>query len=78
MFWLVFDTARGPCVILQPASSLIFARIAASTAHKLDPKGFQEGHQLDAKLLKKIPKGLVGKRLTSKEAAGLLKRMGGH
>jgi hypothetical protein len=36
---------------------------------------FQEGHQLDAKTAKKIPVKMVGRSLSQKEAAALLKRI---
>jgi hypothetical protein len=36
---------------------------------------FQEGHALDAKMAKKVPKGQIGKPLTRKQATALLKRL---
>jgi hypothetical protein len=36
---------------------------------------FQEGHQLDKKIVKKIPANLIGKRLSGKQAAKLLDRI---
>jgi hypothetical protein len=76
VFWLVFSTPRGPCVILQPASHLIHARLAAGVTHQLDPTTFSEGHQLDAKTIRKIPKDMIGKCLSSRQAQQLLKRLG--
>jgi hypothetical protein len=78
VFWLVFNTPDGPCVILQPAASLIFARLAAGVKHGLDADSFQEGHQLDAKTVKKIPKDMVGKCLSGTQAEKLLKRLSGR
>jgi hypothetical protein len=38
----------------------------------LDLGEFKEGHQLDAKMIKRIPKGMIGKRLSRTQAARLL------
>jgi hypothetical protein len=35
VFWLAYDTPEGVCVILQPASSLIHARLVAAMIHEL-------------------------------------------
>ena len=40
-----------------------------------EPGAFQEGHALDKKLIKKIPKDMIGKCLSSKQAGSLLKRL---
>ena len=37
---------------------------------------FQEGHELDAKMAKKLPKKLIGKILSRAQAAALLKKVG--
>jgi hypothetical protein len=52
VFWLVFDSPRGRCVILQSASSLIHARLVAAV-NNLDPGKFVEGHQLERKYVRK-------------------------
>lgn len=75
MFWLVFDTPSGPCVVIQPSSYMLHARITASLKHDLDVKALIEGYELDDKTVRKIPKSLVGKRLTLKEAEQLLDRL---
>jgi hypothetical protein len=62
MFWLVFRTESSPYVILQPASTLIHARLVASVNGATGE--FQEGHQLDKKIVKKIPPALIGKPLS--------------
>lgn len=36
---------------------------------------FQEGHELDAKTARKVPKALIGKVLSHKEATTLLKKL---
>lgn len=75
MLWLVFDISSGPCVILQPAPHLLHARLVAGMTRRLDPQTFIEGHQLDKKLIKQIPKDMIGKCLSSKQAARLLKKL---
>ena len=70
----MYDTPRGPCVVLQPGYSLIDARVKAAIA-KLEPGEFTEGHQLDAKMAKRIPKKAIGRCLSASEAAALLKKL---
>jgi hypothetical protein len=36
---------------------------------------FQEGHELDAKMVRKVPKAMIGKSLSQKEANALLKKL---
>jgi hypothetical protein len=38
----------------------------------LNPGEFKEGHELDAKLIKRIPKDMIGKCLSQAQAAKLL------
>ena len=71
MFWLCFKTPEGICVVLQPGSSLVHARMQASLAG-LQPGELKEAHQLDAKLTKRIPKDMIGKCLSQAQAARLL------
>jgi hypothetical protein len=73
MYWLVFSTESGPYVILQPAYSLIHARLVASVNGATGE--FQEGHRLDTKMAKKIPPALIGKPMSGKQAAKLLDRI---
>ena len=72
MFWLVYESDRGPCVILQPARSLIHARMVAGV-NQLDPGRFVEGHELPKSYIRKIPKDKIGKCLSQRQAAQLLK-----
>ena len=55
MFWLVFDTDDGRVIILQPASTLIFARMSA-VVNKLVEGKYVEGHELEPKHVKKFPR----------------------
>ncbi len=60
-------------VIIQPAGDIITARMRAMLAGVA--REFQEGHELDAKTAKKVPKGLIGRALSRKEATALLKTL---
>jgi hypothetical protein len=40
------------------------------------PGKFQEGHKLDDKTAKKVPKRLIGRVLSRKEATALLRKLG--
>ena len=66
MFWLTFDTSGDLQVQIVQANHLMLGRIKVGMAGQ---KGeFQEGHQLDAKTVKKIPAKMIGRTLTYKEA----------
>jgi hypothetical protein len=58
----------------QPAGDIITARMRAML---MGIEGtFQEGHELDDKTAKRVPKAQIGKILSRKEATALLKRLG--
>jgi hypothetical protein len=60
-------------VFLQEASALIFARLEASFAGF---KGeFVAAHVLDARSAKKVPKQMIGRALSLREASALLDRV---
>jgi hypothetical protein len=40
------------------------------------PGDFQEGHELDDKTAKKVPKAMIGRVLSCKEATALLRKLG--
>jgi hypothetical protein len=71
MFWLCFETPEGVCVVLQPAPSLIHARLMVGMAG-IEPGSFKEGHALDDRLSKRIPKNMIGKCLSPTQAVRLL------
>ena len=60
-------------VVIEPAPSLAHARMRASLAD-LDQGEFTEGHELDRKW--RVPKAMIGRRLTQAEAKRLLARFG--
>jgi hypothetical protein len=73
MFWLTFETSGDIQVHIVQANHLALARIEAGIAGQ---KGeFQEGHQLGAKVVKRIPAKMIGRTLSHKEAFALLKRI---
>ena len=73
LYWLVFQAPNGPAVLIQPAYSLIAARMRAAIANVEGE--FSEGHQLDAKTERRVPRSLIGRPLTREEAMKLLKRV---
>jgi hypothetical protein len=74
LFWLVFKKGSDITVFIQPAGALGMARLGASLAG-IEGE-FQEGHELDAKMARKVPKVQIGKPLTRAQANALLKKMG--
>jgi hypothetical protein len=73
LFWLVFK-ADDISVTIQPAGHIIEARMRAMLANA--PGEFQEGHELDDKTAKKVPKRMIGRVLSRKEATALLTKLG--
>ena len=74
LFWLVFKSGNDRSVIIQPAGTIIVARMRALLAG-IEGE-FQEGHELDAKTAKKVPKRMIGRVLSRKDATALLKKLG--
>ena len=72
IYWMVYQTPQGPIVFLQPAHNLIAARMRAAIANVQGE--FTEGHGLDQKTERRVPKSLIGRPLTRAEAIKLLKR----
>lgn len=73
LFWLVFKQRDDVAVVIQPAGHIIAARMRAMLAG-IEGE-FQEGHELDAKTAKKIPKPQIGKILSRAQASALLKKL---
>ena len=71
--WLVFDLDGDIAVVILPASALVYARLDAAKMG-LDEGTFVEGHQLDDKLSRRVPKNMIGRRLSQDEATKLLKK----
>ena len=65
--------AKDISVFIQPAGHIIEARMRAMIANV--PGEFQEGYELDDKTAKKVPKRMIGRVLSRKEATALLKKL---
>jgi hypothetical protein len=75
MYWLAYHSDdEGVSVVIQPAPDPLHARFATDVA-KLGVGKFTEGHKLDAKMVKRLPKDLIGKRLTTRQAGQLLDKL---
>jgi hypothetical protein len=55
LYWLCYRHDNQISVVIEPGASLIHARMRASLA-KLDEGEFTEGHELDRKTEKQVPK----------------------
>jgi hypothetical protein len=75
LYWLVYRHNNQISVVIEPAHSLIYARLRASL-DGLDEGEFTEGHELDRKW--KIAKEMVGRRLSQEEAKRLLAKFERH
>lgn len=74
MWWMVFEQKGERYVWIEEGSNLMTARLKASMAGHTD--GFVEGHELNAMMVRKVPKSAVHKRLNDTEARKLLNKMG--
>ena len=72
LFWLVYRHNNQISVVIEPAPSLIHARMRAALA-ELDEGDFTEGHELDRQW--KVAKQMVGRRLSQEEAKRLLAKL---
>jgi hypothetical protein len=73
LYWLCYRHKDQVSVVIEPAPSLIDARMRAALAG-LDEGEFTEGHELDRKTEKQVPKAMIGSRLSQEEAKRLLAR----
>ena len=73
LFWIVHETEHGKRVFIQEAGYLLMARLKASMAG-FEGK-FVEMHELQPQMEKTIPKKMLGRPLSTDEAARLLKKM---
>jgi hypothetical protein len=73
--WLCYQHNNQISVVIEPGASLIHARLRASL-HGLDEGTFTEGHELDGKTEKQVPKAMIGRRLSQQEAKRLLAKLG--
>jgi hypothetical protein len=75
LYWLCYRHSNQISVVIEPGAALIHARIRASL-DGLDEGTFTEGHELDAKTERQIPKAMIGHRLSQAEAKRLLAKFG--
>ena len=66
LYWLCYQHNNQISVVIEPAASLIYAGMHAAIAG-LQGK-FTEGHEFPWK----VPKQMIGRRLSQEEANGLL------
>jgi hypothetical protein len=72
LYWLCYQHNNQISVVIEPAPSLIHARMRASL-DGLDEGEFSEGHQLDRRW--QVPKAMIGCRLSQEEAKRLLGKL---
>ena len=72
-FWLLFQTANGTEVFIQPGYSLIDAKMKAALAGQRGE--MKESHALVRKAAKKVPATAIGRTLSAAQAKKLLARM---
>jgi hypothetical protein len=71
LYWLCYQHNNQISVVIEPGASFIQARMHAALAD-LDEGEFTEGHELDRKTIKQVPKAMIGRRLSQEEAKKLL------
>jgi len=71
LYWLCYRHNNQISVVIEPGASLIHARMHAALAG-LGEGTFTEGHELDLKTEKGVPKAMIGHRLSQDEAKRLL------
>jgi hypothetical protein len=72
LYWLCYRHNNQISAVIEPGASLIHARMRAALVG-LDEGTFAEGHELDGKTAKQVPKG---RRLSQEEAKRLLANFG--
>jgi hypothetical protein len=73
LFWIVREDNGARSVFLQAATAKIFALIRSAIAGHRGK--LAEIHELDAKMVRRVPKKLIGRVLRLSEATALLKRL---
>jgi hypothetical protein len=70
LYWLCYRHNNQISVVIEPAASLIHARMHAAIANLAEGQ-FTEGHELPWK----VPKQMIGRRLSQEEAKVLLAKL---
>lgn len=77
MYWLSYRLKGETAVVIRPEQTAIAARLASLVVDPaLQARGFKEALELDAKTQKRIPKNMIGRRLSEAQARALLRRLG--
>ena len=71
LYWLCYQHNNQISVVIEPGASLIHARMRSVLAD-LDQGELTEGHELDRKTTKQVPKAMIGRRVSQEEAKRLL------
>jgi hypothetical protein len=71
LYWLCYQHNNQISVVIEPGASPVHARMRAALAG-LDEGTFTEGYELNRKTSKQVPKAMIGRRLSQKEAKKLL------
>ncbi len=74
LYWLCYRHDNQISVVIEPGASPIHARMRAALVG-LD-EGLSQGHELDRKTAKQVPKSMIGGRLSQEEAKKLLAKFG--
>lgn len=76
MYWLSYRLKDKTAVVIRPEQTAIAARLASLVADPvLQDRQFKEAVALDARARKRIPKSMIGRRLTAAEARALLRKL---
>jgi hypothetical protein len=73
LVWLTYETEGRRRVVLERASTVIFARMLAAM-DELATGTFIEGYLLDDHMAERVPPDMVGRTLTSAEIKKLFER----
>ena len=71
LYWLCYRHNNQIAVVIEPGASIVHARMRANLAG-LGEGTFTEGHELDGKTEKRVPKAMIRRRLSQDEAKRLL------
>jgi hypothetical protein len=73
LFWLVYEREDGVHVFLQHAHTIVAARMRAALAGV--EGSYTGGDELDDESVGKIPKAMIGRPLTGKQASDLIDKI---
>jgi hypothetical protein len=74
LYWLSYREERGLTVFIVRAASIFAARMKAGNAG-MDSSDFEEAHSLPGEAAERVPDAMIGRRLSAKEIAALVKKL---